>query len=166
MTTDATITPFRSNRGHSSRDHTGRREPTKSLSAEHKLALAAGRDESRAVRRYLEALHALGSRPFLDRRESMAKRIEEIDAQLAKVEPAIKVRLIQERMDLYAQLKAGSEKGSLDQLEEDFVSVASGYSARKGISYAAWREVGVGEAVLERAGIARPADPTRPAHSR
>jgi hypothetical protein len=35
------------------------------------------------------------------------------------------------------------------------VKAASAYSARKGISYAAWRELGVEAAVLKRAGISR-----------
>ena len=36
-----------------------------------------------------------------------------------------------------------------------FVQVAATYSARKGISYAAWRAVGVDAAVLNKAGIGR-----------
>jgi len=35
------------------------------------------------------------------------------------------------------------------------VEVAKSYSSRKGISYAAWREVGVEPAVLKKAGISR-----------
>ena len=50
-----------------------------------------------------------------------------------------------------------ARKGSVDlgAFEEDFVAAASGYSDRKGISYAAWRELGVPPAVLKRAGISR-----------
>ncbi|GIU89638.1 MAG: hypothetical protein KatS3mg010_0737 [Acidimicrobiia bacterium] len=40
-------------------------------------------------------------------------------------------------------------------LEKEFVKVAKGYSARKGISYGAWREFGVPAEVLKKAGITR-----------
>ena len=42
-----------------------------------------------------------------------------------------------------------------DVLEDEFVDAASGYSQRKGISYTAWRELGVPASVLKRAGIGR-----------
>ena len=45
----------------------------------------------------------------------------------------------------------------LSGLEADFVAVAKEYSQRKGISYAAWREVGVEPAVLKKAGVTRSA---------
>lgn len=84
----------------------------------------------------------------------MAQRIEEIDSHLATAEPAIKIALIQERMDLYSRLKAATDTVALRDLEREFVAAAGAYSARKGITYAAWREVGVEARVLERAGIA------------
>ena len=49
-------------------------------------------------------------------------------------------------------------QAALDAAENgDEVIVAAGaaYSERKGISYAAWREIGVPAAVLKRAGISR-----------
>jgi hypothetical protein len=45
----------------------------------------------------------------------------------------------------------------LSSLEAEFVKVAQGYSDRQGISYAAWREVGVEASVLKKAGISRAA---------
>ena len=39
--------------------------------------------------------------------------------------------------------------------EEGFVEVAASFSERRGISYAAWREIGIAPAVLRRAGISR-----------
>lgn len=155
MISEATSGALETGVGRSGQAHPGKKRPEKSLSGEHKLALTAGRDESRAVRRYLEALSRLAGRQGSP--ELMARRIEAIDAQLAGAEPAVKVRLIQERMDLYAQLKASAHSPGLEELEQGFVSAAAAYSARKGISYTAWREVGVQEAVLERAGIPRKA---------
>jgi hypothetical protein len=39
--------------------------------------------------------------------------------------------------------------------EKAFVKVAKAYSQRQGISYAAWRKVGVPPAVLKAAGLGR-----------
>lgn len=110
------------------------------------------------MRRYLEALdghpteHASAAEGD---RVAIAERIESIDAQLAAAEPAVKVRLIQERMELYSRFKALGKRTPLDDLEKEFVAAAGAYSARKGISYAAWRQVGVDDSVLKRAGIRR-----------
>ena len=47
------------------------------------------------------------------------------------------------------------EKPMTQDLENDFVRVAKSFSERKGISYKAWREVGVPARVLKLAGIHR-----------
>ncbi len=126
------------------------------MSDEHKAALAEGRNQGRSVRRYLEALDL--HRPKRGRkrtRESMQKRLARIDAELATADPLKRLQLIQERLDLNAELEAFDTKVDLTGLEEEFVQAAGAYSARKGISYAAWRELGVEPAVLKRAGISR-----------
>ena len=43
----------------------------------------------------------------------------------------------------------------ISALEAEFISLAKAYGERKGISYAAWREVDVPAAVLKRAGVGR-----------
>jgi hypothetical protein len=58
-------------------------------------------------------------------------------------------------MDLQAELASNENKADLDALEAGFIEAASGYSERKGISYAAWREMGVEASVLKKAGIGR-----------
>ena len=129
------------------------------MSAEHKQALALGRDQGRTVRRYLEALEA--NRPRRGRKrtpESMGKRLETIEQQLATADPLTRLQLIQERMDLQAELSSKSEAVDLTALEDEFVNVAGEYGRRKGITYAAWREAGVDSAVLKRANIRRAAD--------
>lgn len=126
------------------------------MSDEHKAALAEGRNQGRAVRRYLEALDA--HKPKRGRKrtpDSMQKRLARIDAELASADPLKRLQLIQERLDLTAELQAADTKVDLTELEEEFVRAAADYSARKGISYAAWRELGVEAAVLKRAGISR-----------
>ena len=85
----------------------------------------------------------------------MQKRLARIDAELATADPLKRLQLIQERLDLNVELDAFETKVDLTGLEEEFVQAAGAYSARKGISYAAWRELGVEPAVLKRAGISR-----------
>lgn len=126
------------------------------MSDEHKAALAEGRNQGRSVRRYLEALDT--HKPKRGRRrttDSMQKRLARIDVELAAADPLKRLQLIQERLDLSAELEAADTKVDLTELEQEFVSAAAAYSARKGISYAAWRELGVEASVLKRAGISR-----------
>ena len=128
------------------------------MSDEHKAALAEGREQGRAVRRYLEALEA--HRPRRGRRrtpDSMKKRLQAVEDALENADPLKKLHLIQERLDLQAALEANDAKVDLDALEKEFIAAAGPYSARKGISYSAWRELGVPGPVLVKAGIARSA---------
>jgi hypothetical protein len=122
----------------------------------HKEALALGREQGRAVRHYLEALEA--HRPKRGRKrtpETIGKRLGDIEAKLAGADPLSRLQLVQERMDLQAELSVKTEKVDLSELERAFVAVARQYGERKGISYNAWREAGVDAAVLKRAGIGR-----------
>ena len=126
------------------------------MSAEHKQALAMGREQGRAVRRYLEALEA--HRPKRGRKrtpESIQKRLSDIEQKLKTADPLTRLQLSQERMNLEAELATKSEGVDLSELEEAFVQAAGAYGERKGITYAAWREAGVDAAVLKRAGIRR-----------
>jgi hypothetical protein len=126
------------------------------MSAEHKAALAAGRAEGRAVRRYLEALEEHKPRRGRKRTsESLQKRLAAIEEKLGSADALQRLQLVQERRDLQAELDRTSRASDLTNLEADFVKVAKGYSDRKGISYSAWREVGVPSDVLGRAGITR-----------
>lgn len=136
--------------------------PTKSkrtkspMSAEHKQALAVGREQGRAVRRYLEALEA--HRPKRGRKrtpESIEKRLADIEAQLETADPLSRLQLVQERMNLRNELATKSEVVDLTSLEDEFVGAARAYGERKGITYGAWREAGVDAAVLRKAGIKR-----------
>jgi len=128
----------------------------RTMSAEHKAALAEGRSEGRAVKGYLEALDK--SRPKRGRKrtpDSIKKRLTAIDRELGDASPIHRLQLIQERMDLGKELATMDTKVDLSALESAFVKTAGGYAERKGISYAAWRELGVPAEVLKRAGISR-----------
>ena len=126
------------------------------MSDQHKAALAEGRNEGRAVKNYLEALQQ--NRPRRGRRrtpESITKRLAVIDAAYAEGSALQQLQLVQERMDLQKELEAMGTKVDLSALEAAFVKTAAKYAQRKGISYAAWRELGVPADVLKKAGISR-----------
>ena len=126
------------------------------MSDTHKAALAEGREQGRAVRRYLEALEAHKPRRGRKRTpESMQKRLETIEEKLPQADPLTRLQLVQERMDLQRQLEASDSTVDLQGLEDEFVKAAADYSRRKGITYAAWREAGIDPAILRRAGIRR-----------
>lgn len=125
------------------------------MSDEHKAALAQGRRESRAIKAYLEALKSRRpGRPVTP--ESVRKRIEAIDERLNQEDDPLKqLELRQERIDAEATLKEVESKEDLEDLERGFIDAAKSYSERKGISYTAWRQVGVPARVLKEAGIPR-----------
>ncbi len=128
------------------------------MSSQHKQALATGREEGRAVRRYLEALEM--HKPKRGRKrtaESVQKQLDAINESIANADALTRVRLIQQRMDLEKELEAKGQTVDMAALEADFVEAAKSYGDRKGISYAAWREAGVDAGVLRRAGITRSA---------
>ncbi|HZQ26553.1 MAG TPA: hypothetical protein VFA94_02535 [Acidimicrobiales bacterium] len=135
---------------------TKKKAAPKSMSAEHKQALAIGREQGRSVRRYLEALDA--HKPKRGRKrtpESIQRRLDAIEERLVSADPLSRLQLVQERMDLELELSTKANAVDLSALEDDFVQAAREYGERKGISYAAWREAGVDAAVLKRAGVRR-----------
>ncbi len=126
------------------------------MSDSHKAALAEGREQGRAVRRYLEALEA--HKPKRGRKrtpDSVQRRLGTIDEHLATADPLTRLHLVQERMNLEYELAAGDNAVDMSTLEEGFVASAGPYGQRKGITYAAWREAGVDPGVLRQAGIRR-----------
>jgi hypothetical protein len=126
------------------------------MSDTHKAALAEGREQGRAVRRYLEALEI--HKPKRGRKrtpESIGKRLDAIGTRLESADPLTRLQLVQERMDLQRELDSADSTLDMSGLEEAFVQAAGSYGDRKGISYAAWRAAGVDAGVLRRAGIRR-----------
>jgi hypothetical protein len=77
------------------------------LSEDHKAALAEGRSQGRAVRRYLEALEAHKPRRGRKRTaDSMRRRLEKIEEELLDADPLKRLQLVQERIDLQQELAA------------------------------------------------------------
>ena len=120
------------------------------MTEEHKPALDRGRRDAAAIKAYLEALQTGKKRG----RRPTPERVEELQARVAVESDSLKrVELVQKRLDVEKQLAAPTV--DLEALEGGFVEYAASYGLRKGITYAAWREVGVPASVLKAAGISR-----------
>ena len=116
------------------------------------------KSENKSVRDYLDAIDA--NRPKRGRKrtvESISDRVTAIEASLPGASATKRLTLVQERLDLQAEIEALAAAGSVDMtsLEASFVNAAAAYGGRRGISSAAWREVGVSAATLKAAGIRR-----------
>lgn len=131
---------------------------TRTMTDDHKSALATGRSEGRAVRAYLEALDT--SRPKRGRKRttgSISARLDRIAEELETADPLKRLTLTQEQLDLTSELAAMEDTTDVTALETDFVRVARDYAQRKGITYHAFRAIGVPAATLKKAGIPRSA---------
>jgi hypothetical protein len=134
---------------------TNKRGP-KTVTKAHKAAMAIGRAESRAVSVYLNALEA--NKPKRGRKrtpDSVRSRLDAIAGEIDDVDVMTRLRLVQEQMDLTAELADMEATTDVSNYEADFIDVAHSYSQRRGISYAAWREIGVPASILRQAGISR-----------
>jgi hypothetical protein len=130
------------------------------MSDEHKQALATGRREGAAVKAYLEVLQT--SKPKRGRRrsaEGVERRLAEINQALLAAAPLNRLLLTQERRDLEAELQrlTSRDQPDVQALEDAFASHAGSFAQRKRIDYQTWRDMGVPDAVLRRAGIQRSA---------
>ena len=114
--------------------------------------------EVAAVRNYLKALEQNAPRRGRRRTpESVERQLAVLEGEMEGASVTKRLGLIQERIDLEADLEALQQARSVDlsALEAGFATHAAAYGGRRGISYAAWREVGVSSATLKSAGIRR-----------
>jgi hypothetical protein len=126
------------------------------MSDEHKEALARGRSQARAVKNYLRAIETERKRGPKTSPDKLQARIDAANQQIEQEPDAAKrLELIQQRLDDEETLATLGDEPDVESLEDAFVDAAKGYSERKGISYTAWRELGVPAAVLRRAGVPR-----------
>lgn len=122
------------------------------MTQQHKDAMAQGRKERAIVKRYLESLEKVQR----NNSATIARKLMGVKTMLNdnSLTPVKRLNLIQKKIDLTKKLKEQEEPMTQD-LEKDFVRVAKSFSERKGISYKAWREVGVPARVLKLADIHR-----------
>ena len=134
---------------------TKRRGPSK-MTSSHKKALAEGREASRHVRAYLDALET--SRPKRGRKldpASVTKRIALIDENLKTAGGFERLNLLADKESLQGKLAGADVKVDLSELRKKFIAHAKVYGERKRISYATWRSAGVPAEDLKAAGITR-----------
>ena len=118
------------------------------------------KSEVAAIRDYLKALEQNAPQRGRKRTtESVGRQLATLEGELAGASVTKRLSLIQKRIELEAELEALSQAASVDltALEAGFATYAAAYGGRRGISYAAWREIGVSSATLKSAGIRRSA---------
>lgn len=126
------------------------------MTEEHKQALAKGRAQARAVKDYLAARETESKRGPKMTPEKLRDRINATREAIAnESDPTRRVELIQQRINDEERLGSVEDQPDMEALEAAFVDAAADYSERKGITYTAWRELGVPAAVLRKAGVAR-----------
>lgn len=124
------------------------------VSESQKKAMARGRANSRVVKDYLDALERV--RPRRGRKRTPAgirKRLDTIAVEMDDASQLAKLDMVQERMNLEAELEQMLSAEDITDKQKAFVSVAQEYSESRGISWAAWREMGVPADVLREAGL-------------
>ena len=118
----------------------------------------AEKAEVTAIREYLKALEQNAPRRGRKRTpDGIRRQLASVAAEIEGATATRQLDMVQQRIDLETELEALEQAGSIDlsALEANFVDHAAAYGGRRGISYAAWREVGVSAATLKAAGIRR-----------
>ena len=118
----------------------------------------AEKAEVTAIREYLKALEQNAPRRGRKRTpDGIQRQLASVATEMEGATITRQLDLVQQRINLEAELEALEQAGSIDlsALEANFVDHAAAYGGRRGISYAAWREVGVLAATLKAAGIRR-----------
>lgn len=125
------------------------------LSKQRKEAMQRGRQEARVVKQYLQALD---SEKVRRRRspEQLKERVRELEERISQEgNPLRRLQLVQDRIEAEKALTEIESEEEAEVLEEEFKQVVASYSERKGISYRAWRELGVPAKVLREGGVSR-----------
>lgn len=131
------------------------------LTEEHKQALALGRKQGHVVRRYLEALEMgvkprNGTDPEAERKE-LREKLDKLNHDIETTDsPIQRVQMIQDRLEVeeaLAKVEDIADQPDITSLEDEFKAVVADYASRKGLTYKAFREVGVPAKVLKEAGV-------------
>jgi len=113
--------------------------------------------ERKAVDRYLKALERPPRKPKRSL-EAVERKLNEINDRIEQADALQRLQLEQKALDLQKE-RDNLRSDHSRTLEDNFVAHAKAYAERFGISYRAWREVGVPANVLRRAGIVHRAAP-------
>jgi hypothetical protein len=115
-----------------------------------------------AVRRYLVALEKHQPRRGRPRTpKTLEDRLSKLDREYEQADPLRRLHLEQRRLDVQKELDEliASRGEAPTELEDDFAAVAAEYAEKHGITYAAWRRLGVPARVLRKAGLSRTSGP-------
>ena len=112
------------------------------------------RKENKIVEAYLIEVERKAGQPKGKSPQQLRQELTSLSTLLKTVEGIEKLEILQQRENLYAEMRM-AEEGALDSMEAAFIEVANSYGERKGISYSTWREFGVPKGILEQAGIKR-----------
>ena len=126
------------------------------LTEEEKAKRKESRKQTVAVRRFLEGVESNTSHrrgPRKDPKKLLEATLAQLDGEMDRLRRLV---LIQQRMNLEETLASTQHEPKLEELEKGFVECAKGYSEKNGISYAAWREMGVSAKTLQASGMHRP----------
>ncbi len=118
----------------------------RTMSEEHKAAIATAKRETAVIDRHLVALGKQERKRRLTPK-AIQRRIDALDRQMSGVKAGRRLEFIQQRIDLVDQL------ADLENNDRDAIEIAKGYSERKGITREAWRAMGVPVGVLRLAGL-------------
>jgi hypothetical protein len=134
------------------------------LTPREKEAMSEGRERSRIIDKYLRELatgkyHKRG--PGKADPASIKAELADLDTKLATAEGIQKLLLTQKREQLTLDLEGRGDEDKFQQLEQAFMRVARQFSADRGISYNAWRDMGVPARVLLKAKIFPPQSRSR-----
>ncbi len=129
--------------------------PRRKLTQKEIEAIQKGRAETQAIKDYLESLHTRPGRRVdpktIERRLAKARQ-----ALAAAKNPLQKIELTEKVLRLEKALKEAQKGGGkTSDVEKAFIQHAASFARRKGISYRAFREMGVPPDVLAKAGIKR-----------
>lgn len=126
------------------------------MTPEHKEAIRQGRKESSAVKAYLEVLSPGSAQRRSADPSAIRRRLRATEDRLASESNRLKqLELTQQKMNLENALSATNSDSNEARLRQEFVKFAAAYGRRQGISYKAWRAVGVPASVLKQAGVSR-----------
>lgn len=134
-----------------------------SMTQAHKEALAAGRNRTRIVRAYLDALEKNPTRRGPRRTlEKVRRELAEVANAMVEADTLQRLELVQKRITLQKEVADMEKATDISALEAEFIGVARDYSESKNpaISHEAWRAMGVPARVLKAAGITESAAPS------
>jgi len=121
-----------------------------------RAAVMAARQEADAVRRYLSTIGTDARTARHATPEALGARYARLtDSLREEADPLKRLELEQARLDLAAAMAIAVPTTDLAEVEAAFIACAASWARRKGVTYAAFRTVGVPAATLKAAGIGR-----------